>query len=309
MATDIDKIFQDADAAEHAPAGPDVPNQQNGQKAPTDLAAKVAAKRGKAGASAKETASLTPAPKPDAASTPLAATDGVSPNAKDELAKLAAKNEAKSGKGKGKAASSVPTATDATAPAPESADAEIPTEIPGLTSTPADGSSPNAFEVRQAELAAARARSGGGKKPKLTAAQQRKVDAAKAKEKATKEKAKAKEKTDKQKAAEATRANKKKEEAAARKKREDERKAKVAADKAERAKIRASKATPDLLKKMPKQIQELFAAHYKSALEDKIRRPKCDRGDFCSGWLTLLTFFRKNGVQMPAAKAAPEKAS
>lgn len=300
MATDIDKLFQDADAAEvQDKTGTDgPPAETNGAaKAPTDLAAKVAAKRGK-GAAPSPTPSTAPAAEP------ALSDNGLTTQANDELAKLAAKNEVKAGKGKGTARASASPAADA--PDTTSADAgtQIPTEIPGLTSTPADGATPNAFEVRQAELAAARARSGGGKK-KMSAAEKRAADKAKAKDAAAKAKEKAKEKTQKQKDAEKARADKKKAESAERKKKEDERKAKIEADKRERAAIRASKATPDLLKKMPKQVQELFAVHYKAALEDKIRRPKCDRGDFCAGWLTLLTFFRKSGVQMPTAKPAP----
>src|SRR5437773_2142702 len=104
MATDIDKLFQEADAAGHEAGTPDNPPANGATKAPTDLAAKVAAKRGKAGTSVKTPVPSGPASDSDAASTPLAATDGISPNAKDELAKLAQKQEAKAGKGKAKPA-------------------------------------------------------------------------------------------------------------------------------------------------------------------------------------------------------------
>lgn len=295
-------------------------------KAPTDLAARVKAKRGTNGVSA-------PAPSADApestsdTSAPLAATNGISPNASDELAKLAAqRGETTSGstpKGKSKSTKASTTTSPASAPStdagtdatasPSDLPDGIPTEIPGLTSQPANGDGKSAYEKRQAELAAARAAGGKpkgkAKKKPLTEKQQAALDAKIAREKEAKEKAKAKEKAAKETDKAKAKKEKEKEAQAARKKRDDERKAEIAKKKAAVAAQRAARATPDLLGKEPKAIQELFAQHYKQALDDKVRRPKCDRGDFCAGWLTLLKMFRKSNIQLPTPAKAEAAAS
>jgi DNA polymerase III gamma/tau subunit len=247
--------------------------------------------------------------------------DEITSAASDELARLAAKNgettsgaQVPDGMASGMSDPNLESVvspgdeTDATASSTDG----IPGDIPGLTSATADGAATppgNTYAQRQAELAAARAKAGGKRSKKTAAelrAEQREKEKAakeKAKEKAAaakaREKEKAQEKTQKQKDAEAARKTKAKEAQESKAKREAERKAEQAKKTAAVAAARTAAATPDLLKKMPRQVQELFARHYAEALEAHIRRPKCDRGDFCAGWLSLLLFFRKEGVSMP----------
>lgn len=304
MATDIDKLFETADAetaGSQAPAadtgagdGSELLSAQERTLSPKVQARLIEQRRGGGmpdgvkGSTRKGKAKESAAPAPESSTAEAdgdaSSGNGLSTQANDELAKLAAKNGE----------------TTSTASTPD--DSGIPAEIPGLTSGGAEGS---AYEKRQAELAAARQT---GKKPKQTAKQKAAETARKQKEKdkaaKEKEKERAKAKSDKQKEREQARKEKDKEKQEARKKAEAERKAKLEKERKERAAQRAAKATPDLLKREPKAVQELFAAHYANALEEGVRRAKCDRGDFAAGWMTLLRAIRKDQggkLEMPAA--------
>lgn len=311
MATEsqIDDLFKDADASTTpAPeaAAPD-------PKAPTDLAARVAAKRAKGkGAAGNASAPAPTAPPSESTgpqSAPLAATNGVSPNAKDELAKLASK--------RGKAGATAPAegaSPDATAEAP-TADA-VPDEIPGLTSTTDGGT---AYDKVQADLAAARAKAGGKAKNQTPAqiekarkAKEKEAAAkakAKEKEKADKEKARAKEKTEKEKEKEAKKKAEAEAKKAAKAKADAERKAGIEKKKAEtRARLEAAR-TPDLIGKENKSVQAAFAEDYRlSAPKTEknpdgqgVRRAKADRGDFAAGWMMCLRRWRKQSKGGTAA--------
>lgn len=311
MATtdEIDKLF-----AEDKPAEGVEPATQLGlEGAPApgsidELKAKAAAKRsGKAGKNGS-TSSVPATTTTDASETPLAATDGVSPNAKDELAKLAAKREGNAG-----AESQTPSPDSGDGSSDTPLEGDIPNEIPGLTT--AEGGS-TAYEQRKAEIEEAKAR---GKKPKgrrLTEAQKAKAAAAKAKEKekaaAAKAKEKAKADAEKAKAAEAKKKTAKQEAAERRKKMEDERKAKQAEEKARKAAERALKAVPDLISRENKATQAAFAEDYRLAAPkgernpdgQGVRRAKADRGDFAAGWLMAMRRVRRDLKAQPSTGAA-----
>lgn len=256
-----------------------------------------------------------------AADAETAQESALTPATQAELAKLAARRgettssdtlpngrPAKSRKRKGAAnpePASAPSSddekTDATASS--SGDSDLPEVIPGLTSSP-DAGGQSAYEKRKAELDAARARGRAPKKGKAKAKTEKQV----AREKADKDKQAARAKADRQKEREKTRADKEKADQAKRKEKEAERKAEQAKKRAAVAAARAAKATPDLLKKEPKDVQELFAQHYKKAREDGVRREKCDRGDFAAGWMMFLREMRKQGVAAPKPAKTAEAA-
>lgn len=253
-----------------------------------------------AGIDASPAATTNGAVVPSDAGTP----DGeITTAAKDELARLAA-NKAEDGtaydkvqaelaaaggkqakaRAKAKAAAGPGTAAPSDAP---TTDDSVPDSVPGLTdATPGTATR------------AARAKGKGKAKAK------KKADPEKAAAAKAAAKLKDKEKKDKAKA------------------REDERKAKLAASKKANAAVRASKATPAILKGETKPIQALFAQHYSEAAridqagkplkvdkdgnvldgQTSMRRPKCDRGDFAAGWYMVVLQMRKEG-RTPAAAA------